>query len=435
MHRPTPSGGVPNLRHAAGQQSSASSQLAEALRQTPVQLPEMHRARLERNLVEAWRARGAHAVPLPRARLGLSRAVWVGSIAASAALGVALGFAVLRHPEASAPAQAAQAAGNVAHFDLVIGDGAVQSGTLVAGQVLESGKHGHIEVSLALSRVDIAPDSRVRFEKLDNDELRLSLVQGRVDVAFHPEHKGQQRLSVETSAARVVVVGTQFAVETTANRETRVSVSEGVVRVEPRRGGQALLVHAGEQTTVGAEREQQLSQLSKAPHATIEPSQLAAPRSLPIAREVSEKARSGRARGRKAKVEDRAGSDYDTKLENARQLLLQGKHAAAREKLQRMTEGSVPASTRVEALVLTAESYTAQGQVPRAAAAYRQAVEAAPREPAGHNALFALARLLDRYTEDNESAASAYREYLAKAPHGALARQARDALCRLTPCQ
>jgi TolA-binding protein len=434
MHRPTPSGGVPNLRHvsgqpadqSAGQQSSGSSQIAEALRQAPAQLPEMHRARLERNLVEAWRARGALAVPLPRARSGLSRAVWVGSIAASAALGVALGFAVLRQPGVVTPDQASQAA-SVAHFDLVIGDGAVQSGTLVAGQVLESGKHGHIEVSLAQSRIDIAPDSRVRFEKLDRDELRLSLVQGRVDVAFHPERKGEQRMSVETSAARVLVVGTQFAVETTADRATRVSVSQGVVRVEPRRGGQALLVHAGEQTTVGAEREQQVS---KAP---LEASPLRAAEAVPSARELADKSRP--ARGRKAKIGAKQKTDYDAKLENARQLLLQGKHDAAREKLERMTESSVPASTRVEALVLTAESYTAQGQVPRAAAAYRRAVEAAPQEPAGHNALFALARLLDRYTHDNESAAAAYREYLAKAPHGALARQARDALCRLTPCQ
>jgi TolA-binding protein len=430
MHRPTPSSGVPNLRHVDGapasEHTSASSQIAEALRQTTEQLPEMTRARLERNLVEAWRARGAHAVPLPRTHLGLSRAVWMGSIAASAALGVALGFMVLRHPEAVRPAQAA----DVAHFDLVIGDGAVQSGTVVAGQVLESGKLGHIEVSLAQSRIDIAPESRVRFEKLEQDELRLSLVQGRVDVAFHPEHKGEQRLSVETSAARVLVVGTQFSVETLANRanrETHVSVSEGVVRVEPRRGGQALLVHAGEQVTVGAEREQQLS---KEP---IEASQLPAARPGPIPREPSKQGRSARAR--KTKADASAKSDYEARLENARQLLLQGKHAAARDKLERMTERSVPPSARVEALVLTAESYTAQGQVPRAAAAYRQAVEAAPREPAGHNALFALARLLDRYTQDGDSAASAYREYLAKAPHGALARQARDALCRLTSCQ
>lgn len=423
MHRPTPSSGVPNLRQAAGESTSASSQIAEALRQVPAQLPEMTRARLERNLVEAWRARGAHAVPLLRTHLGLSRAAWVGSIAASAALGVALGFMVLRHPDAARLEQTP----SVAHFDLVIGDGAVQSGTVVAGQVLESGKHGHIEVSLGQSRIDIAPDSRVRFEKLEHDELRLSLVQGRVDVAFHPEYKGEQRLSVETSAARVLVVGTQFAVETTANRETHVSVSEGVVRVEPRRGGQSLLVRAGEQVTVGAEREQQLS---KEP---IDASQLPVAKPEPIRPEHSMNGRSARAR--KAKADSRAKSDYEARLENARQLLLQGKHAAARDKLERITERAVPPSTRVEALVLTAESYTAQGQVPRAAAAYRQAVEAAPREPAGHNALFALARLLDRYTHDNGSAAAAYREYLAKAPHGALARQARDALCRLSSCQ
>jgi TolA-binding protein len=421
MYRPTPSSGVPNLLHAA-EHASAASQIAQAMKQAPAQLPEMTRARLERNLVEAWRARGAHAVPLPRARLGLSRAVWVGSIAASAALGVALGFAVLRRPEAPPPQQA-----SIAHFDLVIGDGAVQSGTLVAGQVLESGKHGHVEVSLSQSRVDIAPESRVRFDKLDKGDFRLSLVQGRVDVAFHPEHRGEEHLSVETSAARVLVVGTQFAVETTPSRGTHVSVSEGVVRVEPRRGGQALLVHAGEQTTVTAEREPQLST------EPIEATQLPAARPERIVREPAATTRSGRAR--KAKAEANLTADYDAKLENARQLLLEGKHQAARDKLQRMTESSAPPSARVEALVLMAESYTAQGQVPLAAAAYRQAVEAAPREPAGHNALFALARLLDRYTEDDEIAAAAYREYLAKAPHGALARQARDALCRLSNCQ
>jgi tetratricopeptide (TPR) repeat protein len=356
-------------------------------------------------------------------RSGLSRGVWVGSIAASAALGVALAFLVLRHPEAQHAAEAPSALSAIAHFDLVIGDGAVQSGTLVAGQVLESGKHGHIEVSLAQSRVDIAPESRVRFAKLDRDEFRLSLVQGRVDVAFHPERKGEQRLSVETSAARVIVVGTQFSVEAGANRETRVSVSEGVVRVEPRRGGPALLVHAGEQVKVGAEPQQQVS---KAP---LQVAPL--PAAVAIPREV---APSRAARGRKAKAAH-ASADYDAKLEEARSLLLQGKHAAAREKLERMAEGSAPAAARVEALVLTAESYTAQGQVPLAAAAYRRAVEAAPSEPAGHNALFALARLLDRYTADTEIAAAAYREYLAKAPQGALARQARDALCRLSSCR
>ncbi|HEX4351644.1 MAG TPA: tetratricopeptide repeat protein, partial [Polyangiales bacterium] len=86
---------------------------------------------------------------------------------------------------------------------------------------------------------------------------------------------------------------------------------------------------------------------------------------------------------------------------------------------------------RVEALVLIAESFTAQGPIPRAIDAYREAVTIAPHHPAGHNALFALARLLERYTDDRSAAGSAYREYLERAPKGALVGQARDALCRL----
>jgi hypothetical protein len=55
----------------------------------------------------------------------------------------------------------------------------------------------------------------------------------------------------------------------------------------------------------------------------------------------------------------------------------------------------------------------------------------APADPAGHNARFALGRLLERYAHDESGAASAYRRYLERAPQGALAAQARQALCRL----
>lgn len=407
----------------------AAERLAHALRSAPYALDEMTRARTERNLIEAWRVRGAHVVTQvaqsPRSRGGL----WMGSLAASAALGVVLGVVVLRGSTPATPGPE-----NLAHFELVIGGGTVQSGTVVAGQVLESGKHGHIEVGLAHTRLDISPDSRVRFEQLDGDEVRLSLVQGRVDVAFHPTRKGEQQLSVETVAARVVVVGTRFAVEADAARSTRVSVSEGTVRVEPRRGTSTLLVHAGEQVLVPAE-------LPSAPLSVVQPVVVADPQSTAavalepagsldaesdalasVARSDAAR-RSGRARGARA----------ERKLEGARQLLIEGKHGEARERLQRIVpRSSLPTSTRVEALTLMAESYTAQGQVPRAVAAYRQAVEIAPHDTAGHNALFALARLLDRYTHDNVSAAAAYREYLAKAPHGALAAQAKHALCRLS---
>jgi hypothetical protein len=243
-------------------------------------------------------------------------------------------------------------------------------------------------------------------------------------VAFHPARKGEQSLSVETGSARVVVVGTRFAVEVDAQRETRVSVSEGVVRVEPRRGGPALLVRAGERLSVPVEAEPQLSK--EQPPAAAE-STAAEP-------EPADSRSSRTLRSRKVSAAPSGSASFESKLEGARQQLLEGKHAAARERLQRLIKGTLPPSARVEAWVLMAESFTAQGQVPRAAAAYREAVAVAPGEPACHNAQFALARLLDRYTADDESAADAYREYLAKAPHGALARQARDALCRLSRC-
>ncbi len=428
MPRQTPASGVPSPR------APLSQRLAASLQDAPEQLDDVTRARLERNLIDAWRGRSAHAVALPKGRAGLSRAVWMGSLAASAALGVALGLFLLRndHDDRTAggatPTNAAQ---SVAHFDLVIGDGAVQSGVLVAGQVLESGKHGHIEVSVGESRLDIAPDSRVRFERLDREELRVSLVQGRVDVAFNPERKGEQQLSIETSTARVSVVGTRFAVEAAPNRETRVSVSEGVVRVQPRRGGAAMLVRAGEEVLVPAPAE---SAKQAQPAAAVEPQPEAAKvHATPVA-EPTEPARTS-ARARRWTARSERSESLELRFENTRQLLLDGKHAAARDQLARMVKSSLPPSARVEALVLMAESFTAQGDVPRAAAAYRQAVDTAPREAAGHNALFALARLLDRYTQDNDQAAAAYREYLAKAPHGALARQSRDALCRLSKCR
>jgi TolA-binding protein len=409
----------------------AAQQLARRMQSEPHELDEIARARMERNLVEAWRARGAHAVPLPKARPALSRTLWVGSVAASCALGVVLALFLIRQ----SAGKESPGTDDVAHFDLVLGDGVVQSGSVVAGQVLESGKRGHIEVGVGDTRLDLAPQSRVRFERLDREELRLALVQGRVDVAFNPRRKGEQRLLVETSAARVVVVGTRFAVEADAARATRVSVTEGVVRVEPRRGTDAVLVRAGEEVTIpplpqSAVSKQALTPTVIAKAASPEPTPDASPSTLARTRLTAKAEERARKAGRATAAKDR---EVEQRLEAARQQLLAGKHAAAREGLERMIQGTAPPSARVEALMLMAESYTAQGQVPRAAAAYRHAVDAAPRDSSGHNALFALARLLDRYTSEDESAAAAYREYLARAPHGALAVQARDALCRLSP--
>lgn len=401
--------------------------VALAMREEPTQLDDVARARLERNLVEAWRARSARSVALPSTKPSFSRSVWISSLAASAAFGAILAFFLLREPS-----EVVSVAAEVpARFDLVIDDGSVQSGFLTEGQVLESGQHGRVEVALDQSRVDVAPDSRVRFERLGRKELRLALMKGRVEVAFHPERRGEQHMSIETRSARVLVVGTQFSVDVDGQGNTQVSVSEGVVQVVPRSEGETKFVRAGERVEIPIQAPKEIERAVRegiesrlrAEPAAAEPDRVPAPGT--ITTEVR-----GSRRQQCAQVNGESLSDR--RLESARALLLQGKHSAARERLRRLAKkATLPTSSRVEALVLIAESYTSQGQIPRAAETYREAIKIGPNHPAGYNAIFALARLNERYADDRSAAGEVYREYLEKAPRGALAAQAREALCRL----
>ena len=407
---------------AVTQRAAGWERVAWAMRQEPQQLDDVARARMERNLVEAWRGRPARSVALPSSKPSFSRSVWISSLAASAAFGAILAFFLLRDPGevASVPAEVP------ARFDLVIDDGSVQSGFLTEGQVLESGQHGRVEVALEQSRVDVAPDSRVRFERLGRKELRLALMKGRVEVAFHPERRGEQHMSIETRSARVLVVGTQFSVDVDGQGNTQVSVSEGVVQVVPRGEGETQFVRAGEHIEVPI---QAAREIERAVREGIE-SRL---RADAAPSEPDPVAPSGASEGRSSRRQQCAQENTgDKRLESARGLLLQGKHSAARERLRKLAKrNTLPTSSRVEALVLIAESYTSQGQIPRAAETYREAIKLAPNHPAGYNAMFALARLNERYADDRSAAGSVYREYLQSAPRGALAAQAREALCRL----
>jgi TolA-binding protein len=435
--------------HKVNPPERAWERVAAELRAAPPELDEFARARMERQLVDRWRGRSAAAVPLPRTRRLPSRSAWVLSVAVSAAAGVLLGLYALRDQDGVR----SEADSVVAHFELVIDDGAVQTGYLTEGQTLESGKHGQIEVGLGQSRVDIAPETRVRFERLSRKELRLSLVKGRVEVAFHPEHRGEEQMSIETRAARVLVVGTRFDVTADASGNTQVRVSEGVVQVVPRRGGATKFVKAGEQLAVQAvaddEREQAMrdaiaARIAREGEAALGdepvqdqpengPNQADASQAGPLVVTADVQAPRDQydERGQVDAAAGEAGMPPARRLEAARRLLIQGKHGAARERLQKLARMALPTGDRVEALVLIAESYTAQGQIPRATEAYREAARIAPRHPAGHNALFALARLIERYTDDRGAAGEAYREYLARAPKGPLSGQARSALCRL----
>jgi hypothetical protein len=201
-----------------------------------------------------------------------------------------------------------------------------------------------------------------------------------------------------------------------------------VVEVLPRAGGETRRVAAGEHTHVradeGDEHERKVRDEIEAKLRSLdeaEPGAFRADMDFSGEEDLLEPAAAGAKPSRAVA----------RRLETARKLLRQGRHGAARKLLRGLAESGVAVRFRVEALTLIAESHTSQGEVAKAAAAYRRADELSPGDASGHNARFALARLLERHARDEQAAADAYRRYLERAPRGALAAQARQGLCRL----
>jgi hypothetical protein len=416
--------------------AGASGELARDLQQRGVApIDQVTRARMERSLIQAWRTHASANVALPSRAAALlpRRGTWVASLAGSAVAGALIACFVLigdRHPATPMP--------GFARFELRIGDSAVQSGSLNESQVLESGKLGHIEVDLGTARVHMERATRLRLDRLSPTELTLSLLEGRIDVDFHPVHKGEQRMAIESTAARVQVVGTRFAVQVDALGNTDVRVREGVVEVVPRSGAETQRVAAGGETYVrvddGDEYERAVRQaIEQNVHSLDGDAPSAAGLAVdPEADKPAVKPDMDFSDEFEADLAAAAASAaVRGKLVAARKQLRLGQHVAARARLRGIVDSPSAGHYRIEALTLIAESYTAQGDVPHAAQAYQRAAEMAPADPAGHNARFALGRLLERYAHDESGAASAYRRYLERAPQGALAAQARQALCRL----
>lgn len=421
--------------------SGQAARVAETLRAQPEGLDEVTRARMERSLIQAWRTRAAANVPLParkseRAaargpRWGTSLWVnWGASLAVAAAAGAIVAYFGASMELAPGGSEGA------AHFELRIGDAAVQRGVIAEGQMLESGELGDIEVDLGDARIAMAQGARVRFDRLSEAELRVGLLLGRIDVAFHPQRKGVQKLIIDSRAAHVVVVGTRFSVIADAVGNTEVLVYEGVVEVSPQFGGTTERVMAGGSTYVrvdeGDAYERAVRAAIEKKIETLEPdAALVAPTDLPSApgapgvlvEPIEAEVASAPAKLTTDMIARR--------LDQARALLRDGRHPAARAKLRGISERGVELRYRVEALTLLAESHTAQGDVRRATEAYQLAADVGARTPQGDNAQFALARLLERFTHDRYAAARAYERYLERAPNGALAAQARGALCRL----
>jgi TolA-binding protein len=451
---------------------SHSDRIAEALRQERALLDDVTRARIERRLVEAWEARLAsrRAVSESKPPAAAVPRIWAASVAAFVfvALLVVL-FEVAGTRRASSPDSV-----QMAHFELRISDAAVQTGVVGEGQTLETGKFGSIDVNAGGSRVLLYPDSRMRFDRISADDVRLSLIVGKVEVTFHPIRPGEQSISVETRVASVRAVGTRFSVSVDLRGDTSVDVSEGVVSVTSGKSRAERTLAAGERVRIGADgREKPVLVLIQAdralaaldpglPPPAAEPvaSAADAPRQAAIPQGRAEQPRQARRQVEREQGEpaearepetapqtpetavaepqadgsplDPAAEAEDTDpLQAARLMIQMGQYTAARNELRQIASRSRDNSTRAMAFTLIAESYLAQGYYPRAADFYNDAARVSRYDPVSRKAVFYLARLLENHVKDNQAAVSAYRRYLRESPEGEHRLQALEALCRL----
>jgi ferric-dicitrate binding protein FerR (iron transport regulator) len=381
------------------QRSTRSDAIAEALRADPPVLDDVAKARLERRLLQP---RAVRTEPIRRRGAALAIA---GAVAlAAAALLLVLGRGTDAPP--------------VARFERRAVESSVERGTLEAGSTLRTAVGEEAELSVGSSHVRLGEDSRLQLVTLRPDHVALQLEAGRVRVAFHPVERGRERLSVETPRARVEVVGTVFEV-VARDDATTVRVTEGTVRVVPADGSPARLVQAGQETRVGdplaavSPVQPPASEPALAePAAAAEP----APPSAPVVPAV-----------RPSEVSE----SPTQRLTEARTLVEEGRTEAAIPVLRPLTRATTPAAVRAEAWMLLADIHRSASRLDDERQAYEQAAEAGRGRPAGHNALFSLARLQERRLGDRAAARITYERYLSEAPDGALARQAEDALCRL----
>ncbi len=404
---------------------------AAELREDAPELDELGKARMERALLER------HPTPVTPERSRMP--VFVAGLAIGAAAAVALTVALVggEEPERTArrpdPHKVAPtvvegpqmpAEGAVA-FEALRDGVPVRSGHFSEGETVQTADGQLMRVRFGGERaaptslVEVAPDSRVRFGRVWGDDLEVRLERGNVRVEFHPTRRGEEHLAVRTRDGRIEVVGTAFEVRLGASG-TEVLVEEGTVRLVGLTGEPRLVSH-GERAWLRRGESGQ-----RATH----------PARLPVDPEAPEAAPEPTAGDETPAADPEASSTMvatlrpELRFELADRYFAQGRFEQARHELYAITRSTAEAPVRAQAWVRVAEVFARERNWNRAAEAYRRAARAGRGTAHGDGALFALGRLLEE-RGDAQGARAAHLRYLEVAPQGALAVEARRALCSL----
>lgn len=265
--------------------------------------------------------------------------------------------------------------------------------------------------------------------------VRINMRQGRV--AIHAAPRGPlQPLIVAAQGVEVQVVGTVFSVSLRLEKDVRVSVSEGRVRVVS--GGREVMVEAGRQVDVAHDRLQApvdlLAEERAVLDATVETPAPAvqdtapAPPPTPDAGPNPSVAPSSRP-GSKPPPKRPAAVSPSPAYDLWEDQMAAGNAAAAREALEAHLQRA-PADTR--GWELLAEAHRKLGAWQKAVDAYAMVRRTGP--PASANlARFKAAVVLQERLHDAPSAARLLREYLEQA--ASLVALAPEAMLRLALCE
>ena len=393
---------------------SRSERIAAELRDSPPRVDEIARARAEKRLIDAV----VLGVGPRRVEARKRPIVLVAAASLSLAAAAAVLFVMSRGDDVQ------PAAANVATFEALDPGAPVRRGSFAPGEVVETTAAQRVRVRIDRSEVLVAPSTRVRFSEISAREVRLTVERGRVDVGFHPRHRGEQRMRVLTRTARVEVVGTVFRVVVDARGETAVSVSQGAVRVVDLRVTSATLVRAGSSTRIA---------LAPAPASGASGTASAAG----IARAVPGgpvAAPTGPPTAPIAAAPDVAPAERASpteRLVTARALIARDPDLARTQLTSLATDPRAPASVQAGALMDLGNIARTAGHYTQAEAHFAVAAHAARGTREEANALYALGGVRERQPADQSGARDAYRLELAAPGAAILLPQIRAGLCRL----
>jgi hypothetical protein len=388
-------------------QPTTSERVAEALQREPG-LDDLHKARLEKQLLAAMAAQGPARRSAAPSRRRLAAAGGVALLAAAAAL------LVWRGQEPEAPRYALASAG-----------GADAAGVVSAGTELVLAAGESAEVTLFDLAVSVRERSHVRIEAVSLADVRLALSAGEARFAFHPRDRGHQHVAIRTPAARIEIVGTELTVRA-SETGTEVVVHEGVVRVIPARGD-AVLVGAGQSWSgavpaAGEALDEGGSEPVDGAGAAVvpEPVDGAGAAAPPSAGGLD-----ATAPDEGAEAEPAAGARAPSAAERlARAETLTGA-AAERLLLGLVDDPTASREERAEAWALLGD--LRRDRPERAIEAFARA-ERLARGALRANAIYEQARLFDRGLHDAARARAEYARYLAEFPAGPNAAAARARL-------